>query len=234
MLAYAVAGPATAELAASACFRSASSSAIFAAAPASGMLCGLAAGAPFDLQLSVGQAASADHHAQRNADQVGILELDAGALIAIVQQHVDAGGRQFLVELVGNVGDLGLFHVERDQQHFVGSQRQRPDDAVFVVAGFDQRGDDPIHADAVAAHDQGVLLFVGVEIFGLQGGGVFGAELEDVADFDRLLQFELGGAARTRIAGAGVAQIGKAVRRRSESRDPGSRRHNACRPRWRR
>ena len=52
-------------------------------------------------------------------------------------------------------------------------------------------GDDAVHADAVAAHDDGLLLFVGVEKAGFQGVGIFRAQLEHVADFDRVLQLQL-------------------------------------------
>ena len=55
----------------------------------------------------------ADVDAIGDADQVGVLELDAGALIAVVEQDVETGGFEFGGDLfagaeqgrVGNVGD---------------------------------------------------------------------------------------------------------------------------------
>ena len=98
-----------------------------------------------------------------------------------------------------------------DDQHFVRGQRHGPDDAVLVVAGFDQRGDDAVHADAVAAHDDRLELLVGVEELGIQRFGVLRAELEDVADLDRVPQGQPRAAPRAGIAVDRVAEVGEQV-----------------------
>ena len=40
------------------------------------------------------QAALAHDHAVRDADELGVRELDAGPLVAIVEQHVDSRGER--------------------------------------------------------------------------------------------------------------------------------------------
>ena len=47
-------------------------------------------GPPLHLDRPVLQAALADHHAERDADQVGVLELEARPLVAVVDQDVEA------------------------------------------------------------------------------------------------------------------------------------------------
>ena len=44
------------------------------------------------------EAAIAHDHAVRNADELGVRELDARTLVAIVEQHVDARGQELVVE----------------------------------------------------------------------------------------------------------------------------------------
>ena len=58
------------------------------------------------------------------------------------------------------------------------------DDPVFVVVLFDGSRQGPAHADAVAAHDQGMFLSVHVQIGGMEGFTVFGVQFEHLAHFD--------------------------------------------------
>ena len=62
----------------------------FTASPTA-IFVGLAVAPPAQLDTAFVQAFGADGDAQRNADQVGIFELDAGALVAVVEQDFDAG-----------------------------------------------------------------------------------------------------------------------------------------------
>ena len=55
-------------------------------------------GAPLELDGTVLEPAFADDHAQRNPDQVGVLEFEAGALIAVVGQDFEPGGRERFFE----------------------------------------------------------------------------------------------------------------------------------------
>src|SRR5690606_25401244 len=89
--------------------------------------------------------------------------------------------------------------------------RRGPDDAVVVEghldAGLHGAGD----ADAVAAHDGGVALLLGVHDVQAHRLGVLRAELEDVPDLDAAAGLEPGrGVAGRGIAREGVADVGDA------------------------
>ena len=61
------------------------------------------------LELAFLQAAVGDHDAVRHADQLPVGEHRAGALAAVVEDHVDAGRQQLGVQLVGGLLDgLGV------------------------------------------------------------------------------------------------------------------------------
>ncbi|MEY3460183.1 MAG: hypothetical protein RL215_3340 [Planctomycetota bacterium] len=111
---------------------------------------------PFDFCDAFGEAFSADGYAEWNSDEVSILEFEAGALIAVVHEDVDAGILELSVDLVGDLHDLWVGDIEWDELDGIGGCLEWPDDAIFVVAGFDDGGDDASDADAVAAHDDGV------------------------------------------------------------------------------
>ena len=52
-------------------------------------------------------AAVTHDHAVRNADELGIRELDARPLVAIVEQHVDSCGQELVVEAFCGFTDSG-------------------------------------------------------------------------------------------------------------------------------
>ena len=79
------------------------------------------------------------------------------------------------------------------------------------MTGFHQRGDDAIDADAVAAHDDRVQLFTGVEEAGPQRLGILRAQLEHVAHFDGMAQGHGAAAPRARIAVDGITQVGEQI-----------------------
>ena len=58
---------------------------------ASGTKIGLVGGTQLDLRLSLAKRPRADRDADRVADQIGVVELDARALGAVVVEHLDAG-----------------------------------------------------------------------------------------------------------------------------------------------
>ena len=63
----------------------------------------LAGGALGDLGAAGREGARRDGHDQRHAQQLGVGELHAGRLVAVVVQHLDAGVGQALVEAVGRL-----------------------------------------------------------------------------------------------------------------------------------
>src|SRR5690606_27460673 len=81
-------------------------------------------------------------------------------------------------------GDVGVVGAQVDDHHVEGGHGVRPDDAALVVAGLDDGAQQARDADAVGAHVDRRVLAVGALDVGLHGGGVFGAEVEDVADLD--------------------------------------------------
>ena len=155
-------------------------------------------------ELAGCQAAVAHDHAVRNADELGIRELDARPLVAIVEQHVvlpRPGVRHRGVQRFHWTRcDFGA--LMRDHDHLEGRNGVRPDDAARIMVLLDGRGNDACHTDAVAAHVQGGRLAGFVEHGGAHGLAVFPAELEDVAHLDaaRDRQFALAG--RRGVAGA--------------------------------
>src|SRR5690606_19038575 len=108
----------------------------------------LAGFAVLDLDLAGRQPARADDQLERDADQVGCRKFLAGARFPVVIEHVDAGGFELAIELfIGRVA-LGVAGFEVDESHLERGDRNRPDDAVVVVARLDDGWDDAGEADA--------------------------------------------------------------------------------------
>ena len=68
--------------------------------------------------------------------------------------------------------------------HLPGRDADGPDGAVIVVLCLADRGSQPAHADAVAAHDGSVAVSLFVHILHVHGTAVFVAQLENVAHLD--------------------------------------------------
>ncbi len=142
---------------------------------------GVIADARLDLHMSRGSPPS-DDDLVGNAPEVGVLEGHRGLdVIPVVVEHGDALFFELLVELSGFV--LAVV-VERDDHGPVRRKRRRPDDPVVIVVLFDDRCDDAGDTDTVAAHEEGLTIALFVHERCTHGLGVFGAELEDVADLD--------------------------------------------------
>ncbi len=94
--------------------------AIISAMASSGVLL-LAGAAQLHLDLAVGEPALADDHLQRPADKVGISELHASALVAIVDDHLEADARQIARKLLGGGLDQVVARGQRDDAHVSGA-----------------------------------------------------------------------------------------------------------------
>src|SRR5688572_31496731 len=98
------------------------------------------------------EPALADHHAMRDAHQLLVGEEHARALVAIVEEGLDAGGLELGVQLVRGRAHRFAAAVshgddrDRERRHGIG-----PDDAALVVVLLDRRGHDARDADPVAA-----------------------------------------------------------------------------------
>ena len=118
----------------------ASSARIASAAVAAGTCFASASVPPLDLDRPVLQPALADHDAERDADQVGVLELDARPLVAVVDQDVEPGRRRAPSRAPAACSITAAFWTwSGTTSDLIGRERQRPDDAVGVVAGLDGR-----------------------------------------------------------------------------------------------
>src|SRR5690242_13345358 len=71
-----------------------------------------------------------------------------------------------------------------DEADAPGRHALGPDDPRLVMAGLDDRRDQTRNADAVAAHERSDSLTIVAGDLEPHRGGIFVAEIEDVADFD--------------------------------------------------
>src|SRR5262245_37784517 len=154
------------------------------------------------------QAAIGDHHAVRNTQQLCVGEFDAGACIAIIEQHFDASRSEVTIQTFAHLSyALGFLQIDGHKYHVERCQRLGPDDAALIVILLDGRGYDARHTDAVATHQEADLTALFVEHPGVHGLAVFAPELKDMADLDTARDLEAAATARAWIAGHHVAKI---------------------------
>src|ERR1700691_2725496 len=95
----------------------------------------------------------ADIDAVGNSDQVGIFEFDAGALVAVIKQYVEAGSFKLRGEGLAGCGERGVRRVGDGDDDGERRDGGREPEAVLVVRLLNCRSEDALDADAVAAHD---------------------------------------------------------------------------------
>src|SRR4029079_1259692 len=133
------------------------------------------------------ERAAAERKPQRHAQQLRVGALLPRARVAVVEEYVEPGGAELLVELLRRVA-LGRAGLPQGHELDVPRRdRTRPGDALLVGVLLDGRRGDARRADAVGAHPDELLAARLVEIRRAEGLGVSGAELEDVPHFDRAL-----------------------------------------------
>src|SRR5205814_9027050 len=123
----------------------------------------------------------ADRDTDRTPDQVGVRELLAGSLVAVVEEDVLAGR----VELGRRLPRLLFEPRQRDDVRVVRRDRGRPENSVLVVVLLDDGGDRARRPDPVTPHHERLLTSVLVEETGPEALRVECSELEDVPDLDR-------------------------------------------------
>src|SRR5580692_259208 len=143
-----------------------------------------AVAAPLDLELAFGKALRADQNLPGNTDQVGGGELGAGALVGVVVQYFDAPGGELAIKLFARSIGVGRALLQIEDRRPERRHRFRPFDAGVVVAGLDDRADQPRYSDAVGTAMDRDLRAIGARDQGLHRIGIFGAEVEDLADLD--------------------------------------------------
>ena len=156
--------------------------------------------ADFDFDRIAFDGFRADGDAQRIADEVAVLELDAGALLAVVEQRVDAGRLAFLVDAFA-IGELViLLRVDDSDDDFERRDGARPDNAVLVIVLLDGGGHRAADADTVAAHVEWLFFALLVEERRAHGCAVLRAEREDLAGLDAARHLHRCAAVRARVA----------------------------------
>ena len=140
-----------------------------------GDLATLAGGAVLDLDDAVLERL-ADHDDGRDADQLGVLELHAGAdLLAVVVEHRQPWRLERAGDLLGLGEDLGVAGrvlAGGDDVHVDRADLARPAQAELVVVALGDAGDGARDADAVGAHGDGLQLAVLVEHLEVERLGV--------------------------------------------------------------
>src|ERR1700683_4079008 len=92
-----------------------------------GYVCRFGLAAVTVLEISAAQTPVADDDTVRDADELRIGELDSRPGVAVVKQHIDAGGGEFLVQGIGRLlYALRLLIIDRHQHDEKGRQRLRP------------------------------------------------------------------------------------------------------------
>src|SRR5580765_3758145 len=117
--------------------------------------------------------------ANRHAEEVRVLELHAGALVAIVEQHVETRRSKLAVDLLAGTRLRAVLGPDRDQVHLERCNGPGPDDAIRVVALLDRPGSDPGGANPIRSHDDRLLLPLLVQVHRTKRRGVPRPELED-------------------------------------------------------
>src|SRR5262245_17610779 len=169
---------------------------------------GVLVGAPLELDDPVREAARPDRDAHGEPDQVGVLELDARALVAVVEERVDPSGLQLRGDPLGGLSQLRVGSVHRDHPGAVGRERRRPDHARVVVVLLDRGRDGARDPDPVASHLDRPLDAVGAEEARPHRRAVLGAEVEDLSDLDATVPGEDAFlAARAAVARTRLAQV---------------------------
>ena len=100
---------------------------------------------------------------KRDADQLGVAELHARPVRAVVDDHVHPRVEERRVGPLPRLGDRGVVLLRDDDDRLERRDRGGPDDALLVVVHLDARGHRALHADAVAAHDRLDRLALGAE-----------------------------------------------------------------------
>src|SRR5690242_20648640 len=83
-----------------------------------------------------------DRDSVRDADQIRIFELHTRAFVAIVEQHVETGAFQLVIQLLSGCAQIVLLHVCDRYDDVERRERLRPDDAVCIVMLLDRATDD--------------------------------------------------------------------------------------------
>src|SRR5436190_504666 len=170
--------------------------------------CDQSAGAWFQFDFPLRQRLFANANAERESNQLGIFELHSRPLVAVVEDDLHTPFRELGVNFLGQSHHRTVrSHIQRRDANGVRRDGQRPDDAVLVVALFEDGLQGAGHTDAVRAHNGRLLFAGGVKEQRPERLAVFGSQLEHVTDFDRPPDFERPTTAHTRFTSPYETQV---------------------------
>ena len=86
----------------------------------------------FDFYDTVRKTFVANDDLKGSADEIGIIEFDAGAIGTIIPQYFDACRHQIGIETCGSLGSLFRL-ADRQEVDMEGRDGKRPDDALLIV-----------------------------------------------------------------------------------------------------
>ena len=146
----------------------------------------------------------------RHTDQFHVGEHYARPFVAIVEQHGNAGGGEGVMQAVGRFPDRSTLGITDGHDGNVKRRDGlRENNAAFVVVLLDRGGHDTRDTDTVAAHFHD-LRFAGlVEEGEIHRFRVFGAQLENVADFNAAANLQRAFAVGRGVTGYDVTDVGK-------------------------
>src|SRR6185503_19235600 len=105
--------------------------------------------AGLQLDASLLQRTWADRHPRGDPNQIGVLELDAGSLVAVVEQRIDPVLLELGTDALGGLPQGRVAGVHRNHVGTERCQRCRPHDAGGVVVLLDGGRHGASDADAV-------------------------------------------------------------------------------------
>ena len=141
-----------------------------------------------EFHATLSKGAFADRQPEGQPDQIGIVEFDTRAFVAVIVENFYPGGLQVGIEFGGGIIGLGCsFAAQQNQIYLVRGDSHRPDQAMFIMMRLGYAGEQAAHADAVGTHDDRFCLPVLVEECTAKGVRVTRAEFEDVAYFHTTL-----------------------------------------------
>src|SRR6185369_3088087 len=120
----------------------------------------------------------------RNANQVGILELHSRPFVAIIEYAIVTRVLQGSRNLYARFRERLILQVRRNDNYREGSNRRRQPESVLVVILLDARCQNSFDTDSIATHDRRNFLAIFIEDACAHRLRVFLAELEDVSDLD--------------------------------------------------
>ena len=147
-----------------------------------------------------------------HTDQLPIGKHSAGALTAVVQDHIYTQLKQLGIQCLGSSFDIGKpVWTDWAQHHGKRCQGIGPDDAAGIMILFNGSSRQPRDADAVAAHFHPLGLAIDIQKGGIHGLAVLGAQVKHMPHLNAPLNRQGAATIRRQVACHHIAQVGHAI-----------------------